>query len=63
MLWLLDVARASHRHLEGVDVQALLVGVGQQPDEVVLLEAGAADVLVVDVGAGGGGVPIVESID
>jgi hypothetical protein len=33
-----DVAGASHRQLEGVDVEALLVRVGQQADEVVLLK-------------------------
>ena len=32
-----DVAGASHRELEAVDVEALLIGVGQQPDKVVLL--------------------------
>ena len=32
-----DVAGASHRELETVDVETLLVGVGQQPDKVVLL--------------------------
>ena len=32
-----DVAGAGHRELEAVDVETLLVGVGQQPDKVVLL--------------------------
>jgi hypothetical protein len=53
----LDVARASDGHLEGVDVQTFLVGVGQQPDEVVLLQALAVN-LMVDVGAGSARVPV-----
>ena len=32
-----NVAGAGHRELETVDVETLLVGVGQQPDKVVLL--------------------------
>ena len=32
-----DVAGASHRELEAIDVEALLISVGQQPDKVVLL--------------------------
>lgn len=57
MLGLLDVAGAGDGHLEGVDVEPLLVGVGQQPHEVVLLQALGVH-LVVDERAGGAGVPV-----
>ena len=33
-----DVAGARHRELEAVDVETLLVSVGQQADKVVLLD-------------------------
>ena len=33
-----DVARASDGHLEGINVKTLLVRVGQQPHEIVLLQ-------------------------
>ena len=45
-----DMAGAGDGQLEGVDVEAQLVGVGQKPDKVVLLEA-LRRVLVVDEGA------------
>ena len=42
-----DMAGAGDGQLEGVDVKTQLVGVGQKPDKVVLLEA-LRGVLVVD---------------
>ena len=56
MPWLADMTRAGDGELEGVDVQPLLVGVGEEADEVVLLQA-LRVVLVVDIGAGRAGVP------
>ena len=50
------VAGAGHRQLETVDVKTLLVGVAEQPDEVVLLETRRVE-LVVDKRTGGVGVP------
>ena len=47
-----EVARARHRELEAVDVEPLLVGVGQQPHEVVFLDA-LGGVVRVQVAAGG----------
>ena len=37
-----NVTGASNGELEAVDVETLLVGVGQQPDEVVLLQRNQA---------------------
>ena len=56
MSGLADVAGARDGQLERVDVESALVGVGEQPDKVVLLEA-LRVVLVVHVGAGSAGVP------
>ena len=53
---LADVAGAGDGQLEGGDVQPLLVGVGEEADKVVLLQA-LRVVLVVDIGAGRAGVP------
>ena len=50
-----QVTAARHRELEAVDVEPLLVGVGQQADEVVFLEAGGG-IVGVQVAAGGPGV-------
>ena len=49
------MAAAGDWQLEAVDVQSLLIGVGKQPDKVVLLEATGVEVGV-DEGAGGAGV-------
>ena len=46
-----QVAAAGDGQLEAVDVESLLVGVGQQPDEVVFLQAGGG-VVGVQVAAG-----------
>ena len=54
---LADVAGAGDGQLEGVDVQPLLVSVGEEADEVVLLQA-LRVVLVVDVGARRAGIPL-----
>ncbi len=51
-----DVTGASDRQLEGVNVEALLVGVGQQPDEVVLLQT-LRVILLVDERTRSGRVP------
>ena len=51
-----DVTGAGDGELERVDVQPLLVGVGEEADKVVLLQA-LRVVLVVNVGAGGAGIP------
>ena len=53
---LLDVTRAGNGQFEGVNVESLLIGVGQETDKVVLLEA-LGVVLVVNEGARGGRVP------
>ena len=53
---LADVTGARDGELERVDVQPLLVGVGEEADKVVLLQA-LRVVLVVDVGARRAGVP------
>ena len=50
--WGGEVAAAGDRQLEAVDVESLLVGVGKQPDKVVLLKA-ARVVVGVDERAGG----------
>ena len=47
-----EMAAAGDRQLEAVDVESLLVRVGKQPHEVVLLEA-ARVVVGVDERAGG----------
>ena len=54
-----DVTGARDGELERVDVQPLLVGVGEEADKVVLLQA-LRVVLVVNVGAGGAGIPVCE---
>ena len=59
MSWLADVTGAGNGELEGVDVQPALVGVGEEADKVVLLQA-LRVVLVVNVGAGGAGIPWLE---
>ena len=56
MPWLADMTRAGDGELEGVDVQAPFVGVSEEADKVVLLQA-LRVVLVVDIGAGRAGVP------
>ena len=56
MPWLADMTRAGDGELEGVDVQAPLVGVSEEADKVVLLQA-LRVVLVVDIGAGRARVP------
>ena len=56
---LADVTGAGDGELERVDVQPLLVGVGEEADKVVLLQA-LRVVLVVNVGAGGAGIPVCE---
>ena len=57
MSGLADVTGAGDGELERVDVQPLLVGVGEEADKVVLLQA-LRVVLVVDVGAGRAGIPL-----
>lgn len=51
-----NVTRARDRELEGVNVESFLIGVSQEADKVVLLQA-LRIVLVVNVGARGGRVP------
>ena len=53
---LANVARAGNRELEAVNMETLLVSVGQETDEVVLLETLGVEVFVVDVRAGSLGV-------
>ena len=53
---LADVTGARDWELERVDVQPLLVGVGEEADKVVLLQA-LRVVLVVNVGAGRARIP------
>ena len=59
MAGLADVARAGDGHLEGVDVESLVVGVSQETDEVMLLEA-LGVVFVLDVGTRCLGVPVIK---
>ena len=56
MSGLADMTRARNRELEGVDVQPLVICVGEETDKIVLLQA-LRVVLVVYVGAGRTGVP------
>ena len=51
------MATASHWEFEGVNVESLLIGVGKEPDKVVLLET-LGVVFVLNEGAGGRGVPM-----
>ena len=54
---LADMTGACDWELERVDVQPLLVGVGEEADKVVLLQA-LRVVLVVNVGAGCARIPM-----
>ena len=59
MSGLADVTGARDGELERVDVQSLFVGVSKEADKVVLLKT-LRVVLVVNVGAGCAGIPMLK---